>query len=273
MARRTIALTATLAALALVAACDSETGGSLGNGTGNGTGNGGNGGNGAATGGASEFEVTTCKSSCDKLKFFDCNDSLDQAACYANCATATSSQIDLFNGCVSTDTCDPTCSTTIEPKAAEPSGGTNTGGSGGGTIIENPEPKDPVELCQEGCDHLKFFGCLSADDQAACRALCPTAKEADRETFSACAATGCDAACYKSLDPTFVPKASEFEQKKCESACDGYKFFDCIGAAEHTACVDLCKSAPADKVSTFSGCAGGGGDCGTVDCLDAFATN
>jgi hypothetical protein len=268
MRSRIVATFAAVVALALSMACESENGGSLG--AGNGTGGNGTGGTG---GGASELEVTSCKSSCDKLKFFDCNDSFDQAACYANCDAASPSQIDLFNGCVSTDTCDPTCSTTIEPKAAEPSGGTGgDAGSGGGSVTGGePEPKDPVEACHAACDHLKFFGCLSADDQAACRDLCPSAKDADRDTFTACAASGCDAACYKSLDPSFVPKASEFDQKRCDNACDGYKFFDCISAAEHSVCVDLCKTAPADKVDAFSGCAKSGGDCDTVDCLDAFA--
>ncbi len=44
------------------------------------------------------------------------------------------------------------------------------------------------------------------------------------------------------------------ELVQCNNGCDGMVFFDCITAAEHTACRELCNTASADSVSAFVGC-------------------
>ena len=42
---------------------------------------------------ATAFEIMECKGSCNQLKFFDCNDSVEQAGCYVDCEGATSSPV------------------------------------------------------------------------------------------------------------------------------------------------------------------------------------
>src|SRR5262245_53154080 len=75
--------------------------------------------------GPTPAEIDDCHHACDELKIFRCNDSGDQATCYANCGHATSDQIELFTACVQASTCDPTCSVHIKPK-----GSTGPGGGG-----------------------------------------------------------------------------------------------------------------------------------------------
>src|SRR5262249_10768769 len=78
-----------------------------------------------------DFKVQQCHDACDLMKTFSCDTALDHATCYADCKQATSDQLDEFNGCVraSGATCDPACSTKIQPK---PGGGNAGGGTGGG---------------------------------------------------------------------------------------------------------------------------------------------
>ena len=87
---------------------------------------------------ATAFEIMECKSSCNQLKFFDCNDSVEQAGCYRDCDSATSSQIELFTGCVQTDICDPTCSTHIKPAAMQPPVESDSGPSNARQNILHP---------------------------------------------------------------------------------------------------------------------------------------
>ena len=77
----------------------------------------------SGTSGASAAETDRCKKSCDKMKFFDCSSADEQARCYADCDKATSSQIEVFNGCAENSICDPQCRTTIQPKEAAQTGG------------------------------------------------------------------------------------------------------------------------------------------------------
>ncbi|MBC8070293.1 MAG: hypothetical protein IAG13_18315, partial [Deltaproteobacteria bacterium] len=56
-----------------MSACDDASG--------DGTGSAGEGGQ----GGASAAEEERCKDSCNQLKFFDCNDAADHAACFLAC--------------------------------------------------------------------------------------------------------------------------------------------------------------------------------------------
>src|SRR5437867_13062510 len=68
-------------------------------------------------GGASPEQVSSCKRSCDKMKFFDCNSAEEQAACYSDCDKATPAQVEVFTGCADNSICDTACRTTIQPKA------------------------------------------------------------------------------------------------------------------------------------------------------------
>ena len=117
---------------------------------------------------------------------------------------------------------------------------------------------------------MKFFGCLGAADQTACRNLCDTVAESTAGDFVACDQGGCDTDCYLILDPSYVVKATDFEVTVCEGDCDTLEFFGCLTAAEHQNCRSLCSSKAQSAVTTFSGCASGG-DCEAVACYDTFA--
>src|SRR5689334_1069419 len=66
--------------------------------------------------GASSADVSRCKTSCDKMKFFECSSADEQARCYSDCDKASPAQIQVFTGCAENSICDPECRTTIQPK-------------------------------------------------------------------------------------------------------------------------------------------------------------
>ena len=104
-------------------------------------------------GGASGTQIASCKSSCDKMKFFGCNSAAEQARCYADCDGATGSQIDLFNGCAGSSICDPSCRTSITPPPA--SGTTTTTGGGGAS----------AGSCTTACSKLVECSFVKVGDQ------------------------------------------------------------------------------------------------------------
>ena len=94
-------------------------------------------------GGASGTQIASCKSSCDKMKFFKCNSAAEQARCYTECDAATASQIDIFTGCAGSSICDPACRTSIAP--SQPAGGSGGTTGGGGASAAS---------CDQGCSKL-----------------------------------------------------------------------------------------------------------------------
>jgi hypothetical protein len=48
-----------------------------------------------------------------------------------------------------------------------------------------------VAGCQETCDHMRFFDCLTAEELSMCRSACGTASADSIETFESCARGSC----------------------------------------------------------------------------------
>jgi hypothetical protein len=237
---------------------------------------------GSSSGSASAADVDRCKhSGCDKMKFFGCSSADEQAACYADCDKATSSQIDLFASCAENSVCDPACRTNIVPK---PSGGSSSGSAGGGPTGGTGAT---ASSCGTACD--KLISCsfipLGAKDQ--CVTECQ--KSAYQYQIDCVNSNACDKMKAACGDPTGgssggtssggtstsggPPDAGDtFAIQQCQSACDNLNFFSCIDAATHSTCRDTCTSAAASKRDTFTSCVNtSGGDCTKgQDCYAQF---
>ena len=224
-------------------------------------------------GGASNEEIAACKDSCDQLKFFDCNDSVDQAGCYQDCTGASSSQIELFVACVKNDICDPTCSTHIQPQGPGSSSGSSDSSASctsDGCGTTNPPPPDG---CAEACETLQFFSCISAETFESCVGLCMTADAGKKDTFTSCVesagATQCQAVdCYYQFDPNAVPGPTPQQIADCKQSCSDLAFFDCISGSEAAACASACDTATKAEIEAFLICTMDPTDCAAAgECL------
>ena len=198
---------------------------------------------------ASSDQVRECKRSCEKLKFFDCNDSQDLANCFQACEAAGPSQIELFVACVDNDICDPSCSLNAQALPDEPdvvSGGTM------GTVDSKP-PADTESLCLDACDDMKFFRCVDTQTHNDCRTDCRNSSDAIQEDFVACVENGVcqDGSCYGVLNP----EANTADVLGCQETCDRMSFFDCLGSLDHSDCRAACEIADGTAVEAFKGCA------------------
>jgi hypothetical protein len=219
---------------------------------------------------ATEQEIADCKQSCDKLKFFDCNDSLDQAACYQDCGGASSSQIELFVACVSNDTCDPTCSTHIVP----PPDDTTSGGSSDSCSSDGCASGDPPgDGCVEACDTLQFFDCIDASTFTTCTGLCTSADATKKETFVSCVGSAsvgeCQAVdCYYQFDENAEPSPTPQQLADCKKSCEDMAFFDCISGADAASCAAACDTLSKAEIEAFLICTSSPTDCtSNVECF------
>jgi hypothetical protein len=113
---------------------------------------------------APDQDVEQCKSSCNQLKFFDCNDSQQHSQCFTACEAATADEIEVFVACVQADICDPSC---ID------------------NLIEVAPPPDPPNPsgCVGACESIIADGCYDAPSS-----ICPSACasfSADQQAFIA----------------------------------------------------------------------------------------
>lgn len=263
------ALCASLCLFASIAtpACDSPGGG---DGGGDGGGEGGDPTAGGG-GGASSSEQGQCKESCNQLKFFDCNDAADHAACFVACENASSSQIELFVSCVQVDTCDPECATDLVGAATPPSGegggegeGEGGGEGGGGTT------------CVDACNGFIADGCAPPAD---CAGLCATLSALEQSFVTYCLdrVEGCvlPDECVDLFEGEVDDGGGEVgggevgggTDEGCLGACDQMLFFDCIDPAQHATCRDTCEIASDASIDTFVGCAP---TCSDDACLAVF---
>jgi hypothetical protein len=223
---------------------------------------------------ATEEEIAACKDACDQLKFFDCNDSVDQAGCYANCSAASSSQIELFVACVKADICDPTCSTHIEPVNPDP---TTTGGNGSSSCSSDGcgSSGDPPgnQACEDACDKLQFFDCIDAGTFSTCMSLCSSAETSKKDTFSSCVESAsvdqCQAVdCYYQFDESAVPGPTPKQIADCKKSCADLAFFDCITGTDAAACNAACDTSTKQEIEAFLACTADPTDCAAAaQCL------
>src|SRR4051794_21379973 len=74
--------------------------------------------------------------------------------------------------------------------------GTPDGTSGGNSSSGGGASATQIDACKESCNKMKFFGCNSAEQQAACYQDCGSATPSQIELFTNCAGTSiCDPAC------------------------------------------------------------------------------
>lgn len=196
---------------------------------------------------ASAQEVADCKDACTQLKFFDCNDASDHAACFAACGNADPSQIELFVACVRADVCDPACSTDLVGSAGGGEGGQTDGGS-----------------CVEACDAV-MTEC--SDDPVDCAILCGALSPADKAFIVYCESerNGCvfPDECVDEID------SGGSEGSECLEACDSMRFFECLSAEQHADCRSLCETVDDSARDTFVGCASA--VCDDSSCYDVMA--
>jgi len=159
------------------------------------------------------------------------------------------------------------CSSSTEATPGS-SGTTGTGGATG----------QQVDGCKEACNKMKFFGCNSAEQQAACYDECGKATPAQIELFTACADTSiCDPACRTNITPKPAPgapppKGTGATASSCATACG--KLVECsfIRVGDKNACVASCEKEAyqyqidcvnnnaCDKMQSACGGGSGGGE-------------
>lgn len=147
-----------------------------GSGDGGGGDGGGDGGDGGGDGPAPGVDQSRCKDACNKLKFFDCNDAADHAACFVSCENAPASAIEVFVACVEADTCDPECAANLHGDA--PPAGEVTGGGGGGE-----EEGGSAASCPEACEAFIIDGCAPPVD---CVQICASLTELEQAFVGYC---------------------------------------------------------------------------------------
>ncbi len=114
----------------------------------------------------------TCGTACSKLVSCSFVKVGDEKACESQCASeAYQYQIDCING-------------TECGNIQKACGGGETGSSTGGNVDGGDLT---ITECQQACDQLLFFRCITADDQSTCRVACTTTTSAKRSTFVSCA--------------------------------------------------------------------------------------
>ncbi len=245
-------------------------------------------------GGATQSEIADCRDSCNQLKFFDCNDALDHAACFQNCDAASTPQIELFTACVGADICDPACSTHIRPPAPPPRPPADQCTPqcqtylGEGCMPDVPpaacaqlcaedaalatyclqnrsgcalpagcmaEPPDPADDCRQGCESQARFNCITPTDAAECATRCATADQTTLASFMSCTSAGI---CQDDQCYRILnPTGGSADVPGCRQACDDLAFFDCVNPATQATCRDLCAEASAPAVDNFKACAQG----------------
>ena len=221
------------------------------------------GGSSPSTGGASSADVDNCKDACNKMKFFGCNTADEQAACYSDCGSATSSQIEVFVNCAGTSVCDPECRTNITPKQSNGQPATGTGAS--------------ESSCTTACQKLVSCSFITAGDTGNCLAQCEQDAyqyQIDCVNNTACAniqsacggSSGSSSGGVDAGDPT-----AQVSIARCQSSCDELFAQSCIMAADQAGCRAKCSATTSDKRDSFSSCVATS-DCteNGNDCYNAF---
>src|SRR5262249_44723835 len=114
-----------------------------------------------------------------------------------------------------------------------------------------------VDSCKhDACDKMKFFGCNSADEQAACYADCDKATASQIELFRWCGENSvCDPACRTNINPPPASGSSGgsgggtsgggggANAASCGSACDKLVQCSFIPVGSKDDCVARCQTA------------------------------
>jgi hypothetical protein len=130
------------------------------------------------------------------------------------------------------------CTTTVNGTDGAP-GAPGAPGSGGASTQQ-------IDACKESCNKMKFFGCNSAEQQAACFNECGSATPSQIELFTACAGTSiCDPACRTNITPKPTgggpATGGGATPSSCGTACD--KLISCsfVKVGDKGACLNACQ--------------------------------
>jgi hypothetical protein len=189
-------------------------------------------------------QISACKKSCDKQRFFDCYDAAEQAGCYNDCSTAEGSKIEIFNACVSNAICDKACNVNIQPKSSAPQ-----------TQAKSDPPKDDPASCQAACTAYANDGCPGA---SACAEACSKATAKDRFGLMYCLESRNKCEVTEECKSLIASAVGPDPVAACQAGCDAMKLFSCIAPADQATCRDLCTKVDATKRDAFTACAGSG---------------
>ena len=131
------------------------------------------------------------------------------------------------------------CSTTVS--ATDP-----TGSSSGSNASTGGATGAQVDNCKEACNKMKFFGCNTADEQAACYSDCGSASASQIEVFVNCAGTSvCDPQCRTNITPKPAngqpPSGGGATESSCTTACNKLVSCSFIKVSDNAACLDSCQ--------------------------------
>ena len=139
-----------------------------------------------------------------------------------------------------------------------------------------------IGSCKQSCDKMKFFGCNSADQQAACYSDCDQATPAQIQVFTGCADNSvCDPACRTNIAPKPSSGASSSggtgaTASSCGTACQKLVSCSLIKLGDQTGCeaecakkayqyqIDCVNNVTCDKIVASCGSTTGGGGGGTT---------
>ncbi|CAN5924939.1 hypothetical protein BH11MYX4_BH11MYX4_55250 [soil metagenome] len=129
------------------------------------------------------------------------------------------------------------CSTTVN--GADGSSGGSGPGSGGASSQQ-------IDGCKESCNKMKFFGCNSAEQQAACYQDCGTATPSQIEVFTNCAGTSiCDPACRTNITPKPAgggpASGGGATASSCGTACDKLVACSFVKVGDKAGCLTVCQ--------------------------------
>jgi hypothetical protein len=113
-----------------------------------------------------------------------------------------------------------------------------------------------IDACKHaGCDKMKFFGCNSAEEQAACYSDCDKAAAGQIEVFTACAENSvCDPSCRTNIVPKPTGGSSGgagasggtsgggASSSSCGTACDKLVACSFIRVGDKSACAAKCQT-------------------------------
>ena len=176
-------------------------------------------------------------------------------------------------------------STAADPGSSGSSGANGSSGAGGAGW--GGASTQQIDGCKESCNKMKFFGCNSAEEQAACYNECRKATPAQIELFTACAGTSiCDPACRTNITPKPAPGApvqtgGGATTSSCGTACDKLVGCSFVKVGEKPGCLSACEKdayqyqidcinyTACEKMQSACGGGGGGGDVSITQCQGA----
>jgi hypothetical protein len=193
--------------------------------------------------------VCACKWTCDKQRFFDCNDAAEQSACYYDCENSTDSKREVYLACVKNVVCDSQCRVGIKPAQAP----TNP------TPSAPPDTKTP-DTCKDLCNKYATDGCSETSKD---RCLQGCDDEQGRQYISYC---------FAQRKQCMLPDECDPFKETCKDICaasGGVPGFSCIPQGAAASCTSRCDKADRTVVKNFVTCAGTGVSC-DASCYPAF---